>query len=125
MQVQQINNNSTSFGKFYKDANLPQHIFDRLLETPPVKKFGEKYNATLAVDAFFSSRDNKTIQYKLKVTDIEKRPRNFLDKILMFIKPEKTNHIELKTHAISEEGVLDSISRKKSSALLELMEKKD
>lgn len=121
MQVQQIRNDSTAFNGLSRDVNVPKHIFDALSETPTVKKFGEKFNATLSVDTFLSSQNNNKVQYALKINDIE--PKGFIAKLQQMFSGNKTESIKLKTHATSEEGLVASVSKMKSNTLMHIYEK--
>ena len=122
MQVQQVKNETVSFGLLKRESLLSQKIFDGLLETPAVKKFGEKFDATLSVDSFISSKDNKRIQYELNVSDIKSKPKNVFDKLFSRFQPSKTE-IVLKTHATTEEDLVERISKMRSNTLFDIYNK--
>ena len=118
MQVQKIQDNSTAFGHIYREQNVPRALFDSLIQTPAVKKFGEKFDAVLSVDTFYSSREKNRIQYALKMDEIT--PRGVLGKLKKIISGNKISSIKLKTHALSEEELRESVANMRSNTLLNI-----
>lgn len=121
MQVQQVRNDSVVFNGLSRDVNVSKPLFDALIQAPTVKKFGEKFNATLSVDTFLSSKNKNKVQYAIRIDNIE--PNNFLEKLKQRVLDSKVKSVVLKTHATSETELVSSVSKMKSNTLMHIYKK--
>lgn len=119
MQVQQVRNDSVVFNGLSRDVNVSKPLFDALIQAPTVKKFGEKFNATLSVDTFLSSKNK--VQYAIRIDNIE--PNNFWEKLKQRVLDSKVKSVVLKTHATSETELVSSVSKMKSNTLMHIYKK--
>ena len=111
--------NKPSFGHIIKDPNISIEMHKRIMKTPVVKKFAKRYNATMSVESFFSSREQHKLQLGLKFYEIT--PKNIFSRIKNAITGKiSTKTILLKTHAVDEEGLLKSLSKTKSDTLVKI-----
>ncbi len=114
-----VSHNTPSFGRITKDPNISKEMYKTIMKTPVVKKFAKRYNATMAIEPFFSSREQHKLQLGLKFYEIT--PKNIFRRIKNAISSEVTTKtILLKTHAVDEEGLLKSLSKTKSDTLTKI-----
>lgn len=119
MKTQNVTSTPVAFSALKRDPDcISRAMFNAIKEAPAVKKFGEKYNATVSCDLFASSKDTKKIQMALTLKNIE--PVSIKDKLLNIFGKKKSDSIQLKTHALNEEDFIKSVSRKKSDTLFDI-----
>lgn len=123
MQVQQIRNDNCqcNFGNLKRDVtSVSTELFEHLSEAPAVKNFASKFNATLSVDNFRSSKHTDKVQLALRFEDI--KPKTFVQKLKTFFTNNKTESLKWKTHATNEEELAKSIDNLKSETFTNLYE---
>lgn len=120
MKIQSVNT-SQSFGMLKRDATMTKAMFNVISDAPAVKKFGEKYDATLSVGTFLSSKTPNKVQYSLRFEDI--KPKSFVEKVKNMFSKKVTNEVRLKTHATNENDFIDHISEQRSNAVLNIYNK--
>lgn len=121
MKIQSVTT-SQSFGALKPDtASMTKAMFNTLSQAPAVKKFGKKYDATLSIGTFLSSKDPNKIQYSLRFEDI--KPRSFVEKLKSRFSKKVSNELRLKTHATNENDFIDQVSEQRANAVLNIYNK--
>ena len=122
-KTMQVQKNSPSFGRLTRDEKtISKELYNAIKETPTVKKFGRKYNATVSLDSFYSSRIPNKTQLGLRFENIT--PVNIFSKVKNFFRKNfLVKTVLLKTHAVNEQELINSLSKKSANAIINLYKK--
>ena len=85
MRVQNNNGFTPVFGTLYPDADgISNELFQKVIKTPPVKKFAKHFDGSLGIDHFISSTDIQRTQKALYIENIEPKKYFYqIDKIFV------------------------------------------
>lgn len=124
MKAQSINPmQSVAFGALRRDsASMSKTLFDAVSETPAVKKFGEKFDATLSIESFYSKKQPLRSQLSLSFEDI--KPKSVFEKIKKRFSKNPITSINLKTRATNEDEFVTSLANKDSDSVFKIYNKK-
>lgn len=123
MKTQPINHSTPmAFKGYRRDAStMSKALFDTVKEYPVVKTFGDKFDATMSVRSFGSSKNPLRSQLSLVLEDI--KPATLLGKAKsLFVKP-RYESIALKTRATNEEDFITEIANQHSNSLFMIYKK--
>ena len=123
MKTQRINYATPmAFGALKRDSStMTKALFNIVSEYPAVKEFGKKYDATLSVSAFYSSKNPSRQQLALTFDDI--KPKGFVEKIKQAFSKKVVNAIRVKTHATNEEDFLAEIANQHTDSSFRIYNK--
>ncbi len=121
MQVQAINNsNSKAFGAITPDVGMSKEVFDAIVNSKVLKRFGKDFNASASVTYFLGKTTGKP-QMALSLDDIKPVKLSLKDKIKTVLwgseQKKKKTTIYLKTKATNEKGFIETVNSRRSDSL--------
>ena len=119
MRVQNNNGFTPVFGTLYPDADgISNELFQKVIKTPPVKKFAKHFDGSLGIDHFISSTDIQRTQKALYIENIE--PKNIFIRLIRFLSGKKYNAIMLKTKAVNEDELVAELNSFDKNSLIKI-----
>lgn len=125
MKTQNLNSSYASpmtFCAYQRDAStMSKKMFDLVSRYPAIDKFGKKYDATIGVGKFLSTKDITRQQLSLVFENI--KPKSIFGKIKNYFSPNPPVAMRLKTRATNEEEFLAELANLHTDTLFKIYAK--
>ncbi len=122
MNIEKVQSPTFGAVRIYGDKNMPEVVYNALLDSKAVEKFGKRYNADVSYILMRSSKDPKLVHPALIVSDIS--PVNLFRKIVDKFKRINNDgqFFYVSSHGTKESDLSDKLTKVSEDYLIDKYE---